>query len=119
MLIAGWPRRVTLPNIKWGVLYGVILCNARAMGEFGAVYVVSGRITRPDRHHAAAGGEAVPGVQHAGLVRRRLLADALGPGDARRQGRHRAPRLPRPRPGRARRGKGPHPMSITGQNVTR
>ena len=36
--------RVTLPNIKWGLLYGVILCNARAMGEFGAVYVVSGRI---------------------------------------------------------------------------
>jgi sulfate transport system permease protein len=35
---------VTLPNIKWGLLYGVILCNARAMGEFGAVYVVSGRI---------------------------------------------------------------------------
>src|SRR4030095_5705303 len=34
--------RVTLPNIKWGVLYGVILCNARAMGEFGAVSVVSG-----------------------------------------------------------------------------
>ena len=36
--------RITLPNIKWGLLYGVILCNARAMGEFGAVYVVSGRI---------------------------------------------------------------------------
>jgi sulfate transport system permease protein len=36
--------RITLPNIKWGVLYGVILCNARALGEFGAVYVVSGRI---------------------------------------------------------------------------
>jgi sulfate transport system permease protein len=35
---------VTLPNVKWGLLYGVILCNARAMGEFGAVYVVSGRI---------------------------------------------------------------------------
>lgn len=35
---------VTLPNIKWGLLYGVILCNARAMGEFGAVAVVSGRI---------------------------------------------------------------------------
>ena len=35
--------RVTLPNIKWGLLYGVILCNARAMGEFGAVYVVSSR----------------------------------------------------------------------------
>ena len=38
-------RRVTLPNIKWGVVYGVILCNARAMGEFGAVYVVSGHVT--------------------------------------------------------------------------
>jgi len=36
--------RVTLPNIKWGLAYGIILCNARAMGEFGAVYVVSGRI---------------------------------------------------------------------------
>lgn len=37
--------RVTLPNIRWGLLYGVILCNARAMGEFGAVSVVSGHIT--------------------------------------------------------------------------
>jgi sulfate transport system permease protein len=39
---AGWPMfwRVTLPNIKWGLLYGVILCNARAMGEFGAVSVI-------------------------------------------------------------------------------
>jgi sulfate transport system permease protein len=36
--------RVTLPNIKWGVLYGAVLCNARAMGEFGAVSVVSGKI---------------------------------------------------------------------------
>jgi sulfate transport system permease protein len=36
--------RVTLPNIKWGLLYGVLLCNARAMGEFGAVSVVSGKI---------------------------------------------------------------------------
>jgi sulfate/thiosulfate transport system permease protein len=42
----GWQifRRVTLPRIKWGLLYGVILCNARAMGEFGAVSVVSGHI---------------------------------------------------------------------------
>jgi sulfate transport system permease protein len=42
----GWQtfRRVTLPNIKWGLLYGVIICNARAMGEFGAVSVVSGHI---------------------------------------------------------------------------
>jgi len=36
--------RVTLPKIRWGLLYGVILCNARAMGEFGAVSVVSGHI---------------------------------------------------------------------------
>jgi sulfate transport system permease protein len=35
---------VTLPNVRWGLLYGVILCNARAMGEFGAVAVVSGHI---------------------------------------------------------------------------
>ena len=42
----GWQTfwKVTLPNIKWGLLYGVILCNARAMGEFGAVSVVSGSI---------------------------------------------------------------------------
>jgi sulfate transport system permease protein len=36
--------KITLPNIKWGLLYGVLLCNARAMGEFGAVSVVSGHI---------------------------------------------------------------------------
>jgi sulfate transport system permease protein len=42
----GWQvfRRITLPNIRWGLVYGVILCNARAMGEFGAVSVVSGHI---------------------------------------------------------------------------
>ena len=42
----GWQTfwHVTLPNVKWGLLYGVILCNARAMGEFGAVSVVSGHI---------------------------------------------------------------------------
>lgn len=42
----GWQTfwRVTLPNIKWGLLYGVLLCNARAMGEFGAVSVLSGKI---------------------------------------------------------------------------
>ncbi|MDX8479656.1 sulfate ABC transporter permease subunit CysW [Mesorhizobium sp. VK24D] len=42
----GWQtfRYVTLPNVKWGLLYGVLLCNARAMGEFGAVSVVSGHI---------------------------------------------------------------------------
>jgi sulfate/thiosulfate transport system permease protein len=43
---SGWQTfwRVTMPNIKWGLIYGVILCNARAMGEFGAVSVVSGHI---------------------------------------------------------------------------
>ena len=43
---SGWQTwwRISLPNIKWGLLYGVILCNARAMGEFGAVSVVSGKI---------------------------------------------------------------------------
>jgi sulfate transport system permease protein len=42
----GWQTlwRVTLPNVRWGLLYGVILCNARAMGEFGAVSVVSGHV---------------------------------------------------------------------------
>jgi sulfate transport system permease protein len=43
---SGWQtfRWVTLPNVKWALLYGVLLCNARAMGEFGAVSVVSGHI---------------------------------------------------------------------------
>ncbi|MEQ1546860.1 sulfate ABC transporter permease subunit CysW [Methyloglobulus sp.] len=43
---SGWQTffKITLPNIKWGLLYGVLLCNARAMGEFGAVSVVSGHI---------------------------------------------------------------------------
>jgi sulfate transport system permease protein len=43
---SGWQMfcRITLPNIKWALMYGVILCNARAMGEFGAVSVVSGHI---------------------------------------------------------------------------
>ena len=51
----GWMTffRVTLPNIRWGLLYGVILCNARAMGEFGAVAVVSRPHPRPDDHDAA------------------------------------------------------------------
>ncbi|MED2910637.1 ABC transporter permease subunit, partial [Bacillus thuringiensis] len=43
---SGWKMfwRVTLPNIKWGLLYGMILCNARTIGEFGAVSVVSGHV---------------------------------------------------------------------------
>jgi sulfate transport system permease protein len=44
---SGWQTfaRVTLPNIKWGLLYGVLLCNGRAIGEFGAVAVISGHIS--------------------------------------------------------------------------
>jgi sulfate transport system permease protein len=44
---SGWQTfwHVTLPSVKWGLLYGIILCNARAMGEFGAVFVVSGRVS--------------------------------------------------------------------------
>ncbi len=51
----GWQTffRVTLPNIKWGLLYAVIICNARAMGEFGAVSVVSGNIRGQDHDDAA------------------------------------------------------------------
>ncbi len=43
---SGWQTfwRITLPNVKWALLYGVLLCNARAMGEFGAVSVVSGHV---------------------------------------------------------------------------
>jgi sulfate transport system permease protein len=68
----GWQTfwYVTLPSVKWGLIYGIILCNARAMGEFGAVSVVSGHITGQTetmplrvesftgRHHeaSAAGG---------------------------------------------------------------
>ncbi len=57
---SGWQTfgYVTLPNIRWGLLYGVILCNARAMGEFGAVSVVSGHIRRADQHHSAARGNS-------------------------------------------------------------
>ena len=85
---SGWQMfwRVTLPNIKWGLLYGVILCNARAMGEFGAVYVVSGHIagqtdTMPLRVEKLFQEYNTPGV-----VRRGVGADAAGPGDAGRQG---------------------------------
>jgi sulfate transport system permease protein len=57
---------VTLPNIKWGLLYGVILCNARAMGEFGAVHVVSSRVagmtdTLPLRVEKLFQGSNMPG----------------------------------------------------------
>ena len=58
---SGWQIlwRVTLPNVKWGLLYGLILTNARAMGEFGAVSVVSGHIRGHDQHDAAACGNLI------------------------------------------------------------
>jgi sulfate transport system permease protein len=83
---SGWQIffRVTLPNIKWGLLYGAILCNARAMGEFGAVSVVSGHIrgstnTMPlhveilyNEYNFAAGVVAgIAGARDAGTQERR------------------------------------------------
>jgi ABC-type glycerol-3-phosphate transport system permease component len=80
---SGWQTfwRVTLPNIKWGLLYGVILCNARAMGEFGAVSVVSGHIRgRPTP--AAARRDPLQRVQVRRRLRGGLAAGAAGAGDA-------------------------------------
>ena len=69
--------RVTLPNIKWGLLYGVLLCNARALGEFGAVSVVSRPYPRPDQHHAAACRAALQQLRLCRrLCRRRAAGDA-------------------------------------------
>ena len=84
---SGWQTfwHVTLPNIKWGLIYGVILCNARAMGEFGAVSVVSGHIQGPDQHHAAACGSALQRIPGPGRVCRRLAAGAAGHRHAHRQ----------------------------------
>ena len=53
---------VTLPNVRWALLYGVLLCNARAMGEFGAVAVVSGHIRGETEHHAASCGDPLQRV---------------------------------------------------------
>jgi len=73
----GWQTfwRVTLPNIKWGLLYGVILCNARAVGEFGAVYVVSGNVSgqitlplRVERVYYASAVSIVPALAVASLM---------------------------------------------------
>lgn len=101
---SGWQIfwRVTLPNIKWGLLYGIILCNARAMGEFGAVLIVSGRIrgetvTMPlqvqnlyDENYGAAAfavasllaGLALVTLVLKTLVERKTLQSLLPSGDA-------------------------------------
>ena len=78
----GWQTfwHVTLPSVKWGLIYGIILCNARAMGEFGAVSVVSGHIagqteTMPLRVEALYQG-ATEGVRRRRLRRGELAGDA-------------------------------------------
>src|SRR5271163_4801912 len=83
----GWQifRRVTLPNIRWALVYGVILANARAMGEFGAVSVVSGHI-RGNEYAPAACRDPLQRVQLFRRIRRRESADASRPRHAPREG---------------------------------
>ncbi len=68
----GWQMfwHVTVPNIKWGLIYGVVLCTARAMGEFGAVSVVSGHIRGVTNTSAAARRDPLQRIQPRGRVRR-------------------------------------------------
>ena len=72
---SGWQTfwRVTLPAIRWGLAYGIVLSTARAIGEFGAVSVVSGKIAGRDRDADAAGREALPELRprRAPTLRRR------------------------------------------------
>ena len=63
-------RRITLPAIRWGVAYGVVLATARALGEFGAVAIVSGRVSGRDGDRAAVGMAGVRAVQHDRGLRR-------------------------------------------------
>ena len=71
--------RVTLPAIRWGVAYGVVLTTARVLGEFGAVTIVSGSISGPDRNPAALRRQVVRAVQRAGGLRRRDRARPARP----------------------------------------
>ena len=88
---SGWQTflNVTLPNVKWALLYGVILCNARAMGEFGAVSVVSGHIRGSHQHHAAADRDALQRLSLRRRLRGRVAPGAARAGHARRQERRR------------------------------
>ena len=67
----GWQtfRRVTLPAIRWGLIYGIVLSTARAIGEFGAVSVVSGKISGRDRDADPARREALPELRPRGRLR--------------------------------------------------
>ena len=93
---SGWQIlfRVTLPKVRWGILYGVILCNARAMGEFGAVSVVSGHIRGADQHDPAASRDSLQRIQPVGRVRGRVHPDRAGVADA---GRKETDRIAHPR----------------------
>ena len=73
--------RITLPAIRWGVAYGVVLTTARVLGEFGAVTIVSGTISRPDPDPAALRREAVRELQPPGRLRRLRRARPAGAGD--------------------------------------
>ena len=89
--------RVTLPAIRWGVAYGVVLTTARALGEFGAVSVVSGKLSGPDRDGHAVRGEPLPALRRDRCVRRLGRAGAARARHAARderdqaQGGHQAP----------------------------
>ena len=76
--------RITLPAIRWGVAYGVVLTTARALGEFGAVSIVSGKLSGPDRDRHAVRGERVPALRRDGRLRCLGRARAARPGDAAR-----------------------------------
>jgi len=78
--------RVTLPNVKWALLYGVLLCNARAMGEFGAVSVVSGHVRGETNTMAAACRDALRRLPARRRLRGGVAARVPGAGDARYQG---------------------------------
>ena len=79
----GWQTffRVTLPTVKWGLLYGVIICNARAMGEFGAVSVVSGHIRGVTNTMPLYVEILYNDYNFHRFVRGRVAADRAGGGD--------------------------------------
>ena len=80
--LADLPARVTLPNMQWGLLYGVMLCNARAMGEFGAVSVVSGHIRGETNTMPLHVEILYNDYNFVGRLRGRVAARAAGAGDA-------------------------------------
>jgi len=114
---SGWQAfwHVTLPNVKWALLYGVILCNARAMGEFGAVSVVSGHIrARPIRSRCTS-RFSTTNTTSCGVCLR-FAPRAAGPRDARSQSFCRSKIQPRPGGGGS---LAIHIMSIEVQNISR